>query len=68
MNKTKLLTTIGKVLSLAAGLAAYNDMIPAKFAIPAAITFAVLSTLKDLVRTIGDYMDDGVKNDSFKIE
>lgn len=68
MNKTKLLTTIGKVLSVLVGLAAYSDLIPEKFAIPAAIAFAVLSTLKDLVKTIGDYIDDGVKNDSFKVE
>lgn len=65
MNKTKLLTTIGKVLSVIVGLAAYSDVIPTKWAIPAAIVFAAASTLKDLVKTIGDYLDDGVKNDSF---
>lgn len=64
----RVLTTIGKLLSVVAGLSAYADVIPAKYALVAAIAFAVASTLKDTVRVIGDLLDDGKKNDSFKLD
>jgi len=64
----RVLTTIGKLLSVVAGLSAYADVIPAKYALVAAIAFAVASTLKDTVRVVGDLLDDGKKNDSFKLD
>lgn len=66
MNKLQLLTTAAKILAVISGASAYADMIPPKFAIPAAIVFAAASTLKDLVRTVGDLLDDGQRNNSFK--
>jgi len=61
-----MLTTIVKGLSLISGLAAYAEVIPAKFLPIAALVFALASTLKDIVITIGDYMDDKQLNQSFK--
>lgn len=55
-----------KFLSIITGLAAYVDMIPAKYAPLAVLVFALSSTLKDLVVKIGDYLDDGQVNGSFK--
>lgn len=62
----KIITNIIKVLSLAAGLAAYTDILPAKFLPVAALVFAAASTLKDLFVKVGDYVDDRQMNNSFK--
>lgn len=32
----------------------------------AALLFAATSALKEIAHIIGDYLDDGIKNDSFK--
>ena len=55
-----------KGASVVTGLAAYNDLVPAKYAAIAAIVFAGASILKDTVNRIGDLLDDGIKNDSWK--
>lgn len=57
-------TATAKILSVVTGAAAYSDLIPAKFAPIAALVFALASTLKDVVRTIRDYADDGQLNKS----
>lgn len=68
MNSTalKVLSIALKVASIITGLAAYNDLIPAKFQAIAVIVFAVASVGKDAFTKLGDLLDDGVKNDSFK--
>jgi hypothetical protein len=68
MNSTALkFITIGlKVVSVLAGLAAYGDMIPAKFAGIAALVFGVASIAKDAFTKLGDLLDDGKDNSSFK--
>jgi len=62
----KNITTIVKILSVVSGLAAYNDIIPAKLAPIALLVFATASTLKDLFVKVGDYADDKQINGSFK--
>ena len=62
----KVVSIIGKILSLIAGLSAYAGMIPEKWGGIAIIVFGIASVLKDAVNRIGDYLDDGKPNDSFK--
>lgn len=62
----KVTTIVVKVLSLLTGLAAYSDIIPAKFAPVAVIVFGVASTFKDAFTKLGDLLDDGQANGSFK--
>lgn len=67
MNKTALLkhaSLIGKVAGLISGLGAI-PFIPEQYGL---LIFLVASTLKDVVNRIGDYLDDGVENKSFKVE
>lgn len=61
MNTTiKVLSTIAKI----AGLAGYfADYLPASTAL---IVVAIASTAKDAITAIGDMLDDGQKNGSFK--
>ena len=61
MNTTiKVLSTIAKI----AGLAGYfADYLPASTSL---IVVAIASTSKDFVTSIGDLLDDGQKNGSFK--
>jgi len=68
MNSTvlKVITIALKVASILGGLAAYNDLIPAKFQAVALIVFAVASTSKDFFLKLGDVLDDGQSNNSFK--
>lgn len=62
----KTLNIIIKLLSVLLGLAAYQDVIPAKFAPIAVLVFACSSTLKDLCIKVGDWLDDRQLNGSFK--
>lgn len=55
-----------KVLSLAVGLSSYTNLIPAKWLPVAVIVFGVASVLKDAAIHLGDLLDDGVQNNSFK--
>lgn len=69
MNKQdilKWLSLAGKGLSVVAGLAAYANFIPPKWAPLAVLAFGVSSILKDTVNRIGDFLDDGQANQSFK--
>lgn len=61
----KTISLIFKFLSVITGLAAYANIIPAKYAPLAVLVFAIASTLKDLVVKIGDWIDDGQLNGSF---
>lgn len=64
MNKDKalsVLTTAGKVLGFLTGLGAI-PLVPPHIGL---LVFAGASTLKEVVKFIGDLTDDGKKNDSF---
>lgn len=69
MNKQTILhwlSLVGKVLSVAGGLASYANFIPPKYAPIAVAAFGVSSILKDAVNRIGDLLDDGQANQSFR--
>ena len=57
-------TATAKVLAVLTGLAAYQDVIPAKFLPVAGLVFAVASSLKEVVRVVRDWSDDGQLNNS----
>lgn len=64
MNKDKILgtlTAVGKALGFITGLGAV-PFVPPQTGI---LIFAGASTLKEIVKFIGDLTDDGKKNDSF---
>ena len=65
MNIVKICSLVVKVASLLAGLAAYQNMLPAKWLPIAVICFGAASALKDIVNRIGDLADDGQANNSF---
>lgn len=65
-NVLKWLSLILKGLSVLTGLAAYNSMIPEKWMPIAAIVFAAASLLKDTVTRVGDLIDNGKEDGSFK--
>lgn len=62
----KLLSLLGKFAGVVAGLGAYTDQLPAKWANLGFFIFAGASILKDAVNRAGDLLDDGKANDSFK--
>jgi hypothetical protein len=65
MNKTNIirwLTLAGKAVGLVSGLGAIPFIDPAK----GVVIFAAASILKDVINRIGDLVDDGKQNDSFK--
>ena len=69
MNKEKILlalTLAVKILSILAGGAAYMNYIPEKWMPVAVIVFGCSSAIKDCIRQVGDLLDDGLDNDSFK--
>lgn len=68
MNSTglKVITIVIKLLSIATAASAYADLIPAKWLPVAGIIFAVASTFKDAFTKLGDVLDDGQQNGSFK--
>lgn len=61
-NVLKYLSLIGKVTGLIGGMGAIPFIDPAK----GVLIFAGASILKDLVNRLGDLLDDGVENKSFK--
>lgn len=69
MNKAlilKVLSATGTVLGTAGGIAAYNDILPQKW-LPYAVVLGTVSvSLHKVVTTLGDLLDDGQLNDSFK--
>ena len=65
MNKANILKICSYVAKLTGLLASFNTIpfIPAEYGI---LIFAGASLLKDTVNRIGDIVDDGKVNDSFK--
>ena len=59
-------TATAKILSLVSGLAAYNNYIPASVMPYAIGVFALASSLKEVVRVVRDWSDDGIVNNSAK--
>lgn len=66
MNSLKVCTLIIKLASLVAGLAVYAEALPAKWVPLAAIAFGIASILKDAANRLGDLLDDGKDNDSYR--
>lgn len=68
MNSTalKVITIALKVSSILTGLAAYNDLIPAKFSAVAVLVFGIASVAKDSLTKLGDLLDDGQQNNSYR--
>lgn len=67
MNKTnvlKYLALVGKVTGVVAGLGAIPFVSPQV----GILIFAASSIIKDVVNRVGDLLDDGVENKSFKAE
>ena len=62
MNAIKILTLVGKVAGVIAGLNVI-PFVPPQYGI---FIFAGASILKDVVNRVGDLVDDGKQNDSFK--
>ena len=55
-----------KWLSIISGMASMAEMLPPKIAGYAVAAFAIVSALKDTLIKVGDMLDDGQRNDSFK--
>jgi hypothetical protein len=62
MNAIKILSLVGKVAGVIAGLNVI-PFVPPQYGI---FIFAGASILKDVVTRVGDLVDDGKQNDSFK--
>lgn len=61
-NAVKYLSYLGKALGLVGSL----NVIPGLSQEKSVLIFFVASLLKDTVNRVGDYLDDGKVNDSFK--
>lgn len=62
----RILALVGKFAGIVAGLGAYADALPPKYASIGILVFGISSVLKDSVNRLGDLLDDGKANDSFK--
>lgn len=62
----RILSSVTKFASLGAGLTAYADVIPHKYLPVAMLAFGIASTVKEFAMSLGDQLDDGKKNGSFK--
>lgn len=60
------LSAIAGLIAAALGFAAWLDFVPASHAGVAGFIFAVLLALKEAVISLGDILDDGVRNGSFE--
>jgi len=63
-NLLKYLALIGKITGVIAGLGAIPFVSPQT----GVMIFAVASILKDVVNRIGDFVDDGQANNSFRAD
>lgn len=61
------LSAFAKIASVITGAAAYTHLLPANLLPAAAIAFAGVSAVKEVALVIGDYTDDGKRNQSFKV-
>lgn len=66
-NVLKWLLFAAKYLALASGGASVVGYLPAKWTPYAVLVFGILSVMHDAVIHIGDLVDDGQANDSFKV-
>lgn len=62
----KIISLVAKIFSIIGGLTAYAGMIPEKWGHIAILVFGIASVLHHTVVQIGDLIDDGKDNDSFK--
>lgn len=62
MNAIKILSLVGKVAGVIAGLNVI-PFVPPQYGV---FIFAGASILKDVVNRVGDLVDDGKQNDSFR--
>ena len=63
MNFLKILSLVGKVAGVVAGFNVI-PFVPPQYGV---FIFAGASILKDVVNRVGDLVDDGKQNDSFKV-
>ena len=66
-NAIKIFTALTKGASFCIGLTAYQQMIPTAYLPTAIIIFAGASAVKEIGLILCDYLDDGIRNDSFKL-
>ena len=67
-NITRILALAAKIAGMVVGLGAYANLLPEKWAPVGIVVFGIASILKDSVNRIGDLLDDGAVNGSFKAE
>ena len=70
LSKKNILRTLhwaGKASGLVLGFASYQKYVPEEYAPVALLIFGAASFLKDTIKGAGDLVDDGKKNDSFKL-
>jgi hypothetical protein len=65
-NALKWITLGAKGISFVTGLGVYVNQLPASWLPIAALVFGGASILKDVVNRVGDLLDDGQLNSSFK--
>lgn len=70
--RTKFIRGLAAVAKVLASVAAVGSLpavqfLPEKYLIPALVAIGVISTTKDFLITVGDWLDDGKKNGSFTI-
>lgn len=63
----KVITALVKISSIALGFTAYQQMIPAQYLPFAVIFFAGASAAKEVGLILCDYLDDGIRNNSYKL-
>lgn len=61
------IAAVVKVASVVLGLASYSQMIPEKFMPLALLAFTIASASKEVGIVILDYLDDGKRNNSYKL-
>lgn len=66
-NTIKILTALVKISSFAIGLTAYQQMLPPQYLPFAIMFFAGASAVKEIGLIICDYLDDGIRNNSYTL-
>ena len=70
--KTKVIRAIAAIAKVLAAVAAVGSLpavqfLPEKYLVPALVALGIISTTKDFLISLGDWLDDGKKNGSFKL-
>ncbi len=63
----KVISLVIKILAFVTGLSAYAGALPEKWLVIAGLAFGAASILKDFLNRVGDLIDDGKENNSFKL-